>query len=59
MENSNINMTKSIKKLFQKTFNESVEDLSDEEILEKVKTSNDFVVIKEGSTFKVKQVLKG
>lgn len=59
MENSNINMTKSTKKLFQKTFNESVENLSDEEILEKVKTSNDFVVIKEGSTFKVKQVLKG
>lgn len=59
MENSNINMTKSTKKLFQKTFNESVENLSDEEILEKVKTSNDFVVIKEGATFKIKQVLKG
>lgn len=59
MENSNINMTKSTKKLFQKTFNESVENLSDEEILEKVKTSNDFIVIKEGATFKIKQVLKG
>ena len=59
-ENSRFLMTESTEKLVKEVIKEDIEQLSDQEIIEKLKTSNKFVArITESGQIEIKQVLLG